>query len=67
MHAIEKALPQTRKRVRLIIPFSNGAVAAKIRNEGVVESEEYTENGILMEATAEISYLDTIKDYIIEV
>ena len=67
LHAIEKALPQTRKRVRLLIPFSNGAVAAKIRNEGVVESEEYTENGILMEATAEISYLDTIKDYIIEV
>lgn len=63
--AIQNALPQTRKRVKLLIPFDKGSVAAKIRQDGVVHSEEYTENGLVMEATAEISYLDTIKDYII--
>lgn len=63
--AIQNALPQTRKRVKLLIPFDMGAVAAKIRQDGVVHSEEYTENGLVMEATAEISYLDTIKDYIL--
>lgn len=64
--AIQKALPQTRKRVKLLLPFDKGSLAAKIRTEGVVHSEEYTADGLLMEATAEISYLDTIKDYIIE-
>lgn len=63
--AIQNALPQTRKRVKLLIPFDKGAVAAKIRQDGVVHFEEYTENGLVIEATAEISYLDTIKDYII--
>lgn len=63
--AVQNALPQTRKRVKLLIPFDKGAVAAKIRQDGVIHSEEYTENGLVIEATAEISYLDTIKDYII--
>ncbi len=63
--AVQNALPQTRKRVKLLIPFDKGAVAAKIRQDGVIHSEEYTEKGLVIEATAEISYLDTIKDYII--
>lgn len=63
--AIQKALPQTRKRVKLLLPFDKGSLASKIRTEGVVHSEEYTADGLLMEATAEISYLDSIKDYII--
>lgn len=62
---IQNALPQTRRRVRLLAPFSDGAAAAKLRREGSVSRQEYTPDGILMEVTAEISYLDTIKDYII--
>ncbi|MCM1286052.1 MAG: GTPase HflX [Acetobacter sp.] len=64
--AVQRVLPQTRKRVKLLLPFDKGSAAAKIRTEGVVHSEEYIPEGLLIDATAEISYLDTIKDYIIE-
>lgn len=63
--AIQSALPQTRRRVNLLIPFEKGAVAAKIRNDGVIHSEEYMPQGLFLDATVEISYLETIKDYIV--
>ena len=66
LSAIEKELPQTRKTACLLIPFKNGAAAARIRNEGVVHEEEYREDGLFMRATAEISLLDEYKDWIIE-
>ena len=63
--AIQKALPQTRKRVKLLIPFDKGSIAAKLRQDGVVHFEEYTADGLMLEATADISFLNTIKAYII--
>lgn len=63
--AIEKSLPQTRKRVNLLLPFDKGSIAAKIRNDGVIHSEEYIAQGLFLDCTAEISFLDTIKDYIV--
>ena len=65
MLAIEKALPKTRKRVNLLLPFDKGSIAAKIRNDGVIHSEEYVPQGLFLDCTAEISFLDTIKDYIV--
>lgn len=63
--AIQNALPKTRKRVKVLIPFSDGGVGNQLRLDGTVHFEEYTADGLLMEVTADISYLDTIKDYII--
>jgi GTP-binding protein HflX len=63
--AIEKALPQTRKRVNLLLPFDKVGLASKIRNDGVIHSEEYVPQGLFLDCTAEISFLDTVKDYII--
>lgn len=65
MLAVEKALPQTRKRVNLLLPFDKVNIAAKIRNDGVIHSEEYVPQGLFLDCTAEISFLDTIKDYIV--
>ena len=64
--AIQKELPQTRKTASLLIPFKNGAAAARIRDEGVVHEEEYREYGLFMRATVEMSLLDEYKDWIIE-
>lgn len=66
LNAIVKELPQSRRRAKLLIPFKYGSVAARIRNEGVVHEEEYQENGLYMEATLELYFLDEIKDWIIE-
>ncbi len=65
LNAILKELPPTRRKAELLIPFSAGAVAARIRNEGAVEFEEYREDGLYMIATVEISLLDTIRDWIL--
>jgi GTP-binding protein HflX len=66
LEAVLKELPPTRRMAELLIPFSMGAMAARIRNEGVVEEEEYRPEGLYMRAIVEISLLDTIKDYILE-
>lgn len=62
---IEQSLPQTRKRVRLLLPFDKIYISSQIRKDGVVHAENYTDEGLLLDATAEISFLDTIRDYII--
>ena len=66
LDAVLKELPPTRRKAELLIPFSAGALAARIRNEGVVEEEEYRPEGLYMRAIVEMTLLDTIKDYIIE-
>lgn len=65
LDAILKELPPTRKSAELMIPFSAGAAAARIRKEGVVEKEEYTPDGLYMKATVEISLLNEMKDWIL--
>lgn len=65
LNAIVDALPKTRKRVNLLVPFDRAGVISKIRQEGILHSEEYTADGILVDATAEISFLEAIKDYIV--
>lgn len=64
--AVQKELPQTRRTASLLIPFKNGAAAARIREEGVVEKEEYREDGLFMRATVEMSLLDEYKEWIVE-
>ena len=63
--AVQNELPPTRRKAELLIPFSMGALAARIRKEGVVEHEEYREDGLYMKAIVDIVLLDSIKDYIL--
>lgn len=64
---IEKALPKTRSRAKALIPFSSGAQAGRIRTEGVVISEEYTPDGILMDGIIPISILEELKEFVISI
>lgn len=61
---IEKALPKTRSRAKVLIPFSSGAQAGRIRTEGVVISEEYTPDGILIDGIIPISILEELKEFV---
>ena len=65
LEAVQKALPPTRKRVKILLPFSMGGVGAELRKTGVVHSEEYTAEGLLLDITAEIFSLEKYKDYIL--
>lgn len=65
LKATADALPASRRRVTLLVPFSEGRIADEIRRRGVVFSQSFEENGIRIDALAEISYLDKIRDYIL--
>ncbi len=62
---IQQLLPNKRRKVSLLIPFSQGAIVGRIRKDGVVLSEDYTENGIKITAILDVGFIDEIKDYVI--
>ncbi|MFT3950624.1 MAG: GTPase HflX [Oscillospiraceae bacterium] len=47
---ITKALPDAPVRAKLLLPFDKAALAAKIRTDGKIFSEEYTPDGLLLDA-----------------
>lgn len=65
LETVEETLPQTHTRKKLLIPFSQGFIVGEIRKNGAVHSEEYTENGYIIDATVSIDYLEKIKEYLI--
>lgn len=65
LNEIQKALPPTRKKVTLLLPYSMGSDAAVLRQKGTLESEEYRPDGLLMTVTADVKLLEKYKDYIV--
>ena len=65
LERVKEALPPTRKRVKILLPFSMGGVGAELRKTGVVHSEEYTAEGLLLDITAEIFTLEKYEEYIL--
>ena len=65
LQAICDALPQTIREVKLLIPFQNGADAAKLREDGVVLEEEYRPEGLYMHVRADGQLLDPMQQWII--
>ncbi|MBQ9551897.1 MAG: GTPase HflX [Clostridia bacterium] len=63
LDAIVQELPQTRRQVKLLLPYSESAAAARFRTEGKVLSEDYTPDGVLLEVIAELRLLDEYKQY----
>ena len=51
LEAVAAALPPDRRRVRLLLPFREGALAELCRREGAVEAEEYRPEGLFMVVT----------------
>ena len=45
-----KNLPQSSRRMKLLLPYDKGGLLSQIRENGKVFSEEYTESGILADA-----------------
>ena len=53
LEAIEKNLPVRMKRVSLLIPFPDAGIVSEIREKGTLLSEEYTADGVEVEAIAD--------------
>ena len=64
--AVAEALPPDRKKVKLLLPFSKGALAEQCRRDGQVEYEEYVPEGLAMTVTLGVRLLAEVAPYIIE-
>lgn len=63
LDAVAKALPPTRAKAKLLIPYSDGAAAAALRKDGVITVEDYRADGLYLELTADASLIDRYQDY----
>lgn len=66
LDAVVNNLPETAKRMNLLIPYDATAFINKIRIEGKIFSEEYTENGTLIDALVDVKLVKEAEKYIIE-
>ncbi len=63
LEAVSKALPPTRARVKMLIPYSDGAAGAILRKDGVIQFEEYRADGLFLDLIADVYLIDKYKDY----
>jgi GTP-binding protein HflX len=61
--AIAKALPASAKRMSLMLPHDKVALAAKIRANGRIFTEEYTEFGLMLDALVEEKLINQFETY----
>lgn len=63
LEAISNALPQNQRRIKLLIPFDKLSLASIVR-DGIVHNEEYTENGLMLDATMDIADIKKVEQFI---
>ena len=61
--AIANKLPESARRMSLLLPYDKGGLTAKIRESGKVFSEEYTEEGIRVDALVDKMIVKEIGEY----
>ena len=65
-NAIEKALGKGKHRVRLCIPYSDGAVLDMLHREAQIESTDYAAEGTVVEAVVDDKTCGRVSAYIID-
>lgn len=61
--AIQKALPENSVRCRLLLPFDKAGLVNTIRQEGRIFSEDYTADGIVLDALVDIKVYHLVESY----
>lgn len=60
---LAKNLPESAKRMTLLIPYADAGFSAKLRENGKVFSEEFGEDGVRVDALVELRLLGKAKEY----
>lgn len=63
LQVIAANLPETAKRMKLLLPYDKAGYTAKLRENGKVFSEEYTENGVLVDALVDQMLITQMEQY----
>ncbi|MDR1463918.1 MAG: GTPase HflX [Oscillospiraceae bacterium] len=65
LRRMEQLLPPDRRRATLLLPYAKAALAARFREEGSVESEEFRDDGVLITAILPLRLLGEAKPYLV--
>lgn len=63
--AIEENLPEKTERLTLLLPFSKSGLAASLREDGALLSEEYVEDGLRITANIPGRLKKSVEEYIV--
>ncbi len=66
LHKIASSLEQTSRRMKLLIPYSDTGLIAKIRLEGKIFEERFTDEGTLVDALVDHKLFDLTAPYLIQ-
>ncbi len=64
LRCITENLPETARRMTLLVPYDKTAFIGRIRAEGNVFAEEYQENGTLIDALVDVKLIKEAQQYI---
>ncbi len=66
LKAVAANLPESARRMKLLLPYDKAGLGAKLRENGRVFSEEYTENGVLVDALVDKLLIKQMSEYAAE-
>lgn len=66
LEKIEENLPVKIRRVKLLIPFDKGRIAAEVREKATLLEEKYSENGIIITALLKPDMYGRLKEYVVD-
>ena len=64
LECISENMPATKKRLLLLIPFSEGSLANEIRKTSRILKEEYRAEGVFFDAIVDVQIMYKLLDYI---
>ncbi len=64
LHLIKTTLEPPKRKVRLLIPYTDGAVVSFVYENCKIESENHTENGCELTATVENEHFSKVERYV---
>ncbi|MCD7848022.1 MAG: GTPase HflX [Oscillospiraceae bacterium] len=63
LEGIAKSLPETARRMNILLPYTEVGLLAEIRKDGTVYSEEYTPEGIKADVLVDIKLCNMAENY----
>ena len=66
LKAVAANLPESARRMKLLLPYDKAGLGAKLRENGRVFSEEYTENGVRVDALVDKLLIKQMSEYAAE-
>ena len=66
LERIEENLPVEIRRVKLLIPFDKGRIAAEVREKATLLEEKYSENGIVITALLKPDMYGRLNEYVVD-